>query len=55
MATIVYKGRALTRLIGRGGGGAEEVQKIYIFAQGKIKRKKIHARQLTRRNIHAMA
>ena len=26
-----------------------------IFAQGKIKWKKIHARQLTLKNIHAMA
>ena len=51
MATIVYKGRTIRKLIGGGGG----VQKIYIFAQGKIKRKKIHARQLTLRNIHAMA
>ena len=52
MVTIVYKGRTIRKLIGGGGG---EVQKIYIFAQGKIKRKKIHARQLTLRNIHAMA
>ena len=37
-----------------GGGGGGEVQKK-IFAQGKIKRNKIHARQLTLRNIHAMA
>ena len=36
---------------GREGG---EVQKK-IFAQGKIKWKKIHARQLTLKNIHAMA
>ena len=35
------------------GGGAAEVQKI--FAQGKIKWKKIHARQLTLKNIHALA
>ena len=52
MATIVYKGRTIRKLFGRGGG---EVQKIYIFTQGKIQRKKIHARQLTLRNIHAMA
>ena len=35
-------------------GGAGEVQKK-IFAQGKIKWKKIHARQLILKNIHAMA
>ena len=34
--------------------GAGEVQKK-IFAQGKIKWKKIHARQLTLKNIHATA
>ena len=33
--------------------GAGEVQKK--FSQGKIKRKKIHARQLTLKNIHATA
>ena len=39
-----------------GGGVGEKYKKyIYIFAQGKIERKKIHARQLTLRNIHAMA
>ena len=37
-----------------GAGAAGEVQKK-IFAQGKIERKKIHARQLTLKNIHAMA
>ena len=36
-----------------GGGGGRSTKKI--FAQGKIKRKKIHARQLTLRNIHVMA
>ena len=36
------------------GGGGGEVQKK-IFAQGKIKWKKIHARQLILKNIHAMA
>ena len=35
------------------GGGGRSTKKI--FARGKIKRKKIHARQLTLRNIHAMA
>ena len=40
---------------GVGGGGlAGEVQKK-IFAQGKIKGRKIHARQLTLKNNHAMA
>ena len=34
-----------------GGGGAGEVQKK-IFAQGKIKWKKIHARQLTLKNSY---
>ena len=36
-----------------GGGGRAKYKKI--FAQGKIKWKKIHARQLTLKNIHAMA
>ena len=36
------------------GGGGGEVQKK-IFAQGKIKWQKIHARQLTLKNIHATA
>ena len=36
-----------------GGGGRAMYKKI--FAQGKIKWKKIHARQLTLKNIHAMA
>ena len=35
-------------------GGGDEVQKK-IFAQGKIKWKTIHARQLILNNIHAMA
>ena len=37
-----------------GGGGAGEVQKK-IFAEGKTKWKKIQARPLTLKNIHAMA
>ena len=45
------KGRTIRKLM---GGGAGEVQKN-IFAQGKIKRKKFHAHQLTRKNIHAIA
>ena len=36
-----------------GGGGGRSTKKK--FAQGKIKWKKIHARQLTLKNIHAMA
>ena len=36
-----------------GGGGAGEVKKKKL-AQGKIKWKKIHARQLILKNIHAM-
>ena len=38
-----------------GGGGRRAKYNKKIFAQGKIKRKKIHARQLTLKNIHAMA
>ena len=49
---IFVRDGPLENLWGVGGGG--EVQKR-IFAQGKIKRQKIHARQLTLRNIHAMA
>ena len=33
-------------------GGGRSTKK---YLQGKIKRKKIHARQLTLKNIHAMA
>ena len=44
------KGRTIRKLM----RGAGEVQKK-IFAQGKIKWKKIHARQLTLKNVHAMA
>ena len=36
-----------------GGGGRAKYKKI--FAQGKIKWKKIQTRQLTLKNIHAMA
>ena len=46
-----FRDRPLEKLWGEGAG---EVQKK-IFAQGKIKRKKIHARQLTLKNIHATA
>ena len=37
-----------------GGGGGAEVQKN-ILVQGKMKWKKIHAPQLTPKNIHATA
>ena len=37
------------------GGGGWAKYKKKIFAQGKIKRKKIYARQLTLKNIHATA
>ena len=43
------KGRTIRELM----GGERSTKKI--FAQGKIKRKKIHAHQLTIKNIHAMA
>ena len=46
------KGRTIRKLIT--GVGAGEVQKK-IFAQGKIKGKKIHARKLTLKDIHATA
>ena len=45
------KGRTIGKLMG--GGGRPKYKKI--FAQGKIKLKKIHARQLIVTNIHAMA
>ena len=35
-------------------GGLRAKYKKKIFAQGKIKWKKIHARQLNLKNIHAM-
>ena len=55
---ITNKGRTI--LWGRwgGGGGAGAAmykKKIKIFAQGKIKWKKIHARELTLKNVHATA
>ena len=42
-------------LWGRGGGEGGRAKYQKKFVQGKIKRKKIHARQLTLRNIHATA
>ena len=47
------KGRTIKKRMGGGGGGAEKKKKK-IFAQGQIKWKTIHARQLTLKNIHAM-
>ena len=47
------KGRTIRKLIGGGKGGRVKYKKK--FAQGKIKWKKILARQLTLNNIHAMA
>ena len=38
-----------------GGGGGRAKYKKNIFAQGKIKWKKIHVRQLTLTQIHANA
>ena len=46
-------GRTIRKLMGRGGGGAKYKKKI--VTQGNIKWKKIHARQLTLKNIHATA
>ena len=51
--STVIKGQTIRKLMG-GGGGEGKVQKK-IFAQGKIKLKKIHARQLTLKKNHAMA
>ena len=44
------KGRTIRKLM----GGAGEVQKKY-SRKGKLNEKKIHARQLILKNIHAMA
>ena len=53
--SITLKGRTIKKLLVVGGGGeggwAESKKK---FAQGKMKGKKIHARQLTLKNIHAL-
>ena len=48
------KGRTITKRTGGGGGGVGEGEKN-IFTQGKIKFKKIHARQLILKDIHTMA
>ena len=44
---------ALENLWGGGGGGGQE-QKKY-SRKGKLNEEKIHARQITLKNIHAMA
>ena len=44
------KGRTIRKLMGGGGRSTKK-----IFAQGKIEWKKIHAHQLTLKNIHATA
>ena len=46
------KGRTIRKVM---GGGGERAKYKKIFAQGKIKWKKIHARQLILKNIHALA
>ena len=46
------KGRTIRKPMG-GRGGRAKYKKI--FAQGKVKRKIIHERQLTLKNIHAVA
>ena len=55
--SFVPKGRTIGKLmggVGGGGGAAGEVQKKYSRTE-KLDEKKIHARQLTLKNIHAMA
>ena len=47
------KGRTIRKLMGV-GGGAGEIQKKY-SRKGKLNEKKIHARQLILKSIHAMA
>ena len=47
------KGRTVRKLMGGGGGGGEVQKKN--SRKGKLNEKKIHARQLTLNNIHAMA
>ena len=56
--SFLPKGRTIGKLMGGvgggGGGAAGEVQKKYSRTE-KLDEKKIHARQLTLKNIHAMA
>ena len=52
-----FKGRTIRKLIGGGGGGGgggRSTKKKY-SPKGKLNEKKIHARQLILKNIHAMA
>ena len=53
---VLVRDGPLENLWGGGGRGAGEVQKKY-SRKGKLneKKKKNHARQLTLKNIHAMA
>ena len=54
--TRLSKGRTIRKLIGVvGGGGRSGRSTKNIFAQRKIKCKKIHAHQLILKNIHDMA
>ena len=48
------KGRTIRKLMGGGGGGGAKYEKKNL-RKGKLNEKKIHARQLTLKNIHAMA
>ena len=48
------KGRTIRKRTGGGGGAVGEGEKN-IFTQGKIKFKKIYARQLILKDIHTMA
>ena len=50
--STVIKGQTIRKLMG--GGGEGKVQKKYL-RKGKLNKKKIHARQLTLKNNHAMA
>ena len=51
------KGRTIGKPIGgeRGGGGGGGQSTKKYSPKGKLNEKKIHARQLTLKNIHAMA
>ena len=48
---MINQGRTIRKRMGGGGRGTKKKE----FAQGKIKCKKILARQLTLKNIHAIA
>ena len=51
---VLVRDGPLENLWGEGGRGAGEVQKKY-SRKGKLNEKKKNARQLTLKNIHAMA